>query len=350
VELELAAVRHVTKFVHLIEDHLSVVVAFILYTWQFPRFDTAPFLHLLGQAGSGKTRLLRVLNDLCYRSIPLSGGSSHSSLFRSVDLYRGTLCLDETDFSARNGEDFEIARALRGSFQKGFVYTRTQGGHDNWAPVSFDLFGPKVIAGLYPFSDIPLESRCVQIVMRSGVRPDLYPVSLPADYEEQCAGLREWLLSWRLKSHFEPLELLTLPGLDGRLQQVFGPLLSVLQSPKLRASLEAVAGRAQAELREARSESPDGAILAAMLRLSQQAGTLPARMYLQDIVREIPFSTNPVEGPTPTARMVSSFCQQFGLQPMKDRKGRWVLFDPAAHAQVLEQFALAAEGGEERAA
>jgi hypothetical protein len=87
-----------------------------------------------------------------------------------------------------------------------------------------------------------------------------------------------------------------------------------------------------------------------MLRLSQQAGTLPARMYLQDIVREIPFSTNPVEGPTPTARMVSSFCQQFGLQPMKDRKGRWVLFDPAAHAQVLEQFALAAEGGEERAA
>ena len=344
-ELEQAVVAHVSRFVHLNDDQMSVVAAFIPHTWQFPRFDTAPFLHLLGQGGSGKTRLLRVLRDLCYRSISVSGGSSHSSLFRSVDLYRGTLCLDETDFSARNGEDFEIARALRGSFQRGFVYTRTQGGHDNWAPVSFDLFGPKVIAGLHPFSDLPLESRCVQIVMRSGVRPDLYPVSLPADYEEQSAGLRGWLLGWRLKSYFEPLEARTLPDLDGRLQQVFGPLLSVLQSPKLRSSLEAVAGRAQAELREARSESPDGAILAAMVRLASQAGRLPAKIYLQGIVGEISLSLESAEGPAPTARIVSSFCQQLGMLPTKDGKGRWVLFDPAAHLPVLEQFGLAWEPG-----
>lgn len=337
-ELERTVLEHVRRYVHLSEPHEAAVVAFILYTWQFERFESAPALHLIAQPGSGKSRLLTVLGDLCYRGLPLDAGSSHSSLFRSVDRFRGTLCLDEADFSPRNREDFEIARALRSGFQKGIGFTRTEGGHDNWSPRHFNLFGPKVFAGLRPFSDLALESRCVPIVMRSGVSSDSYPVTLPSDYAGKCTGLRGWLLSWRLNSYFEPFEPRWNAGLDGRIQQVFGPLLSVLVSSKLRLLLEGMADRAQAELREARSESPDGAIFASMLLLASQAKCIPVRLYLQDIVANVPASADASERSGPSAKMVSSFCQQLGMQPTKDRKGRWVDFDPADHGSVLQQF------------
>jgi hypothetical protein len=77
--------------------------------------------------------------------------------------------------------------------------------------------------------------------------------------------------------------------------------------------------------------------LAAMVRLATQATELPARIYLQEVVRAISASVEPSEGPAPSARAVPAFCQQLGMRPTKDRQGRWVLFDPAVigHAKFL---------------
>jgi hypothetical protein len=87
-----------------------------------------------------------------------------------------------------------------------------------------------------------------------------------------------------------------------------------------------------------------------MVHLASQAVELPARIYLQNVVQAVSSPDELSAGPAPNARAVSAFCQQLGMQPTKDRLGRWVLFEPAAHAAVLEQFGLAPEGGEEQAA
>lgn len=97
--LESAVRAHISAFVWLSDDALAAAVAFVLCSWQANRFDTAPYLHLMGAPGSAKSRLLQVLADICYRGTRLGASSSRSSLFRVADIYRGTLALDESDLA-----------------------------------------------------------------------------------------------------------------------------------------------------------------------------------------------------------------------------------------------------------
>jgi hypothetical protein len=342
--LEEALREHIRRYVSLPDDDLAVVVAFVLCSWQSHRFETVPYLHVMGAPGSGKSRLLRVLADVCYRGIGLGASSSLSSLFRILDTFRGTLALDEADFQSNRAAHEEVLRVLREGFQRGTLLTRTEGGHENWTTRAFDVFGPKVIAGLKPFPDLALESRSVPIVMQLAVGPGRYPDRLPADYEQRAAELRNVLLGWRLKTYFEAVEVPELPGLEGRPKQVYGPLIAV-SSDESRVSLCEKAQRAQAELREERQDSEDGVVLAAMCELARgRSSEGPARIYLQDVVEHLGRSPKMGELPGIKAKDVAQVCRMLGLEPIKDGKGRYVNFNPTEHADALKVFGLG--GGE----
>ena len=73
------------------------MLTYVLLTWVYNRFSSIPYLRVIGDYGSGKTRLLQVLN-ICYKSIIASGNASEAPIFRLIDRYGGTLIIDEAEF------------------------------------------------------------------------------------------------------------------------------------------------------------------------------------------------------------------------------------------------------------
>jgi CheY-like chemotaxis protein len=70
----------------------------VLFSWIYDDFNELPYLRVIGDAGSGKTRFLLTVGSLCYKPIFASGASTVSPLFRALDIFRGTLLIDEGDF------------------------------------------------------------------------------------------------------------------------------------------------------------------------------------------------------------------------------------------------------------
>jgi energy-coupling factor transporter ATP-binding protein EcfA2 len=58
------------------------------------------YLRIIGDYGSGKSRLLKVLN-ICYKSIYTSGNASEAPIFRLMHKYGGTLIIDEDEPSVK---------------------------------------------------------------------------------------------------------------------------------------------------------------------------------------------------------------------------------------------------------
>lgn len=329
---------HLRSLVVLPNDLEPIIPHYILYTWVFDRFDSAPYLHFIGDLGTGKTQALRVVGDLCYRAFVVAGGSSAPSIFRGLDRYRGTLVLDESDFFQKNDDHQEIMRLLRTGFQRGQPLMRVEGGHENWEVRPFEVFGPKLIAGRQPFPDEALESRCIPVHMRVNASLEGIQAQLSPDYEKRAAALQDQLLQWRLDNFSKvDLELATAPTVEGRLRQVFGPIAAVAQDAEARRALEQVAERSQVELTESRQGSPEGKVLAVLLRIASERAERPVKVHCKELIDCVP------RAPTDAGRSkrVSAICRGFGLPVERDRDGAYVLFDQARAAHLLARYGLA---------
>jgi len=71
---------------------------YVLFSWIYDSFNEVPYLRLRGDYGSGKTRFLLTVGSLCYKPFFASGASTVSPIFHILDLFSGTLILDEADF------------------------------------------------------------------------------------------------------------------------------------------------------------------------------------------------------------------------------------------------------------
>jgi hypothetical protein len=67
----------------------------------YDAFNEFPYLRFRGDYGTGKSRALIVVGSLCYKAYFASGASTVAPIFHTLDLFRGTLILDEADFRFR---------------------------------------------------------------------------------------------------------------------------------------------------------------------------------------------------------------------------------------------------------
>jgi hypothetical protein len=250
-ESDTALVASIRAFIHRYIDLSPVfqelAVTYILLTWLYDRFNELPYLRVRGDAGSGKTRFLLVVGSLCYKPIFASGASTVSPLFRILDSFRGTLILDESDFRVSD-ERAEIVKILNNGNARGFPVLRSeQVDRKEFDPRAYAVFGPKLVATRGFFDDRALESRCLTEEMGQGrLRTDI-PINLPDIYQVEARHLRNQLLLFRFRHWHRdrPTEAFVDRGLEPRLNQIFTPLLAVLDDEDSRAQLRAFAGRMQ---------------------------------------------------------------------------------------------------------
>ncbi len=115
---------------------------YVLLSWVYDSFNVLPYLRALGDWGTGKSRFLTVVGNLCYKAIFASGATTPSPIFRMLQKYAGTLILDEADWRYSDANT-EIVKILNCGYSQGFPVLRSEGESNE--PKAFRVFGPKII-------------------------------------------------------------------------------------------------------------------------------------------------------------------------------------------------------------
>lgn len=240
-------IEEIREFIH---DYVDLSPLFerissyyVLFSWIYDDFKELPYLRVIGDAGSGKTRFLLTLGSLCYKPIFASGASTVSPIFRILHIFKGTLIIDEGDFRITD-EKAEIVKILNNGNAKGFPVLRSESiNGKEFSPKAYQVFGPKIVATRGFFEDKALESRCITEEMGQRRLRDDIPINLTDEHKERAERLRNKLLMFRFrnlgKRKVNP-ELVD-RTIEPRLNQVFVPLLSVIEDDNTRNDLKNIA-------------------------------------------------------------------------------------------------------------
>src|SRR6266550_3342807 len=246
---EEALLSEIQSFIHRYVDvsplFQKIASYYVLFSWVFDGFNELAYLRVRGDPGCGKTRFLLTVGSLCYKPIFASGASTVSPLFRILDAVRGTLIIDEGDFRFSD-ERAEIVKILNNGNAKGFPVLRSEASSKKeYTPTAYHVFGPKLVATRGFFQDRALESRCLTEEMgQFGLREDI-PINLPAAYKIEALHLRNKLLLFRFRNLHRraPRESLVDRTIEPRLNQIFVPLLSIIEDEGARRDLRELARR-----------------------------------------------------------------------------------------------------------
>jgi len=271
--------REIVAFIHRYLDvdsfYRKLAGYYVLFSWMYDSFQELPYLRALGDYGTGKTRFLVTIGSICYRPIFVAGATTTSPIFRLLSEFRGTLVLDEADFS--NSETTaDIIKILNIGYASDFDVQRAEKGLDGKFSVGFyEVFGPKVIATRKRFDDKALESRCLTKEMGSIIpRPEI-PISLPLDFKNDARRLRNKLLHYRLK-HWRPAIEVTNDDVDRfvepRLNQVTVGIKKLIRStdPALVQEIERFVREYQRQTIADRGMTLAAKVLQAILELSNE--------------------------------------------------------------------------------
>jgi len=215
---------------------------YVLFTWMYDCFNTIPYLRFRGDYGTGKSRARRVIGALCFRPMRASGAATVSPIFRMIDMWQGTLLVEEADYD-KSDYAAEIVKIYNQGYdrEQGIVL-RSGDKQTGFETEAYVCFGPKILAMRGDFKDEALTSRFLTKEMGGPtVRADI-PIEMPREFElEEAPRLRGALLRYRLE-HWRPFIELNYAALDmsiePRLNQIVLALYSLVDDVELLAELQ----------------------------------------------------------------------------------------------------------------
>lgn len=290
---ELELIESVRAFIHryvdLEPDFERIAAHYVLLSWIYDAFSELPYLRVRGDPGTGKTRFLTTIGSICYKPMLVSGASSVSPIFRMLDAFRGTLVIDESDFRFSD-ERAEFVKILNNGNGRGFPVLRCEQSAvtKEFNPRAYAVFGPKIIATRGPFEDRALESRCItHDTSSAGLRREI-PLNLPSEFHEEALALRNMLLMFRFKNLTKDRDLAARrdPRLEPRLNQVFAPLLSVVDDPATLDALKCVMAGHQSGIIADRGLDVEGAILEVVRELALPGKPTPSVRTITELFLE----------------------------------------------------------------
>jgi len=312
----------------------EIAAHYVLFTWIHDAFNELPYLRVRGDYGSGKSRFLLTVGSLCYKPMFTSGASTVSPIFRTIDAFRGTLVIDESDFR-ESDERAEMVKILNNGNAKGFPVLRCEvNQRKEFDPRAYAVFGPKLIATRRSFQDRALESRCLTEDMGQAKLRDDVPINLPGSFEGEALHLRNKLLSFRARNVGRERDLSNLVDQDvePRLRQIFAPLLSTIRDAATRRSVVALAREYQRELVADRGLDVEAQLLE-VLHTRWQAGR---SLSVKDITTAFAEEHGFEYGRRLTPKWIGSLLRRrLGLRPQKSH-GSFVL--PPSEYSKLERL------------
>jgi hypothetical protein len=231
-----------------------------------PAFDVAgagkfaPILPIRGPSQSGKNRLAFILRMLSYRPYFEMSTYRIPSLYRPLDLWQGTLVLDEADFANTN-EKSELIHFLN-CRATGTPLSR-QNPKNPKITDTFTNFGLTILTQRRPFDDNATESRAIPF--RSETAERRLPVIETDEMLKQGLELQNKLLYLRI-NHFRQVTINKQAWVntlnDHRLVASLLPLLALSNyEPSLKDTITDTAKEIEKAKTEEKATSMDGLII-----------------------------------------------------------------------------------------
>ncbi len=319
----------------------DVVTAWIFATWILELWVSVPYLHLIGPKKSGKTRLLEVLQALCYRGI-LSASTSESALYRCIEEYHPTLLIDESEIYNAEGRS-AVQNILNSGYRRGQVVMRTGRKEEGFTLELFEVFGFKALAGTGGFKDT-LESRSIRISMEKNIRP-------VEDYldMEKAVELRSMLLYWRFQrlgdlgdvSDVSTVSIRVSPPelafCDGRHKELFTPLVMV--SNHGRENIVSYAKDSYALMEDEESNTEEAQIVLALLDSYGliKNGFIPTASITDN------FNTGLSDSDKLTNRETGWIMKRLGFNSKRRKSTRGWIIDPYRMNRLCARYGLMME-------
>jgi hypothetical protein len=220
----------------------------------------APLLAMRGPSGHGKNRALSALRLNSYRPFYDQSTKRIPSLFRPLDLWRGTLCLDEADLG-KSDEASDVIHYLNCRVQ-GTPISR-QNPDAPTQSQAFYNFGLTIVTQRRPWQDDALENRTLPFLCERSQK-DLATTELD-EWLERGLDLQDRLLYLRL-SLWDSVKIdkaARIPGLkDHRLTASILPVLALRDfAPNMVSNLEGILKVLARRRQEVRAASSDGLVL-----------------------------------------------------------------------------------------
>ena len=336
---------HLKKYLDFDPFNISMLANYCMMTFAWDAWNAVPYLRFQGQPGTGKTRCLEVLKEICYRAVDLGVNPTPAGLFRSIDSVRGTFLIDEADYDG----DFqsELIKLLNSGYRKDGVHTLCGKTGEEWEPRTLSVGGPKIIANRHSFKDEALESRCITI---NTVYKKLDPriqTQFPKEYRDESLSLRNKLLKWRLDHLHSFSQCQTaLQDLDGRPRELSLPIFNCSPDTQFKSEFVQFMKRRSRHLEEA---NPVRVVMEAMAsvpnlmtlknvslqRLSSDAMCIGREQDIPDYVF--------------TPKKVAEIVRDLRLEISRRTPGRVVLINPVILKEQFEHFHIgdaASAGGD----
>jgi hypothetical protein len=109
--------------------------------------STTPYFYITSQGpGSGKTRLMEVLVEVCKGGRMFSGGTG-PAFFRLIEARRPTLFIDEVDTIYSGSKDEDLRQVLNGGYKRNGSIPRVDNSSDDGIR-DYGTFCPKILGGI----------------------------------------------------------------------------------------------------------------------------------------------------------------------------------------------------------
>ena len=254
-------------------SEFRLLVAISIGSWFLDRFDPvglsvagmgrfAPIVAIRGRSGSGKNRALNALRLVSYRPFFDLATVRVPSLYRPLDLLKGTLCLDECDVGGDERSDFTH-----------FINSRCYG-----TPISrqnpespkvsdvFASFGLSIITQRRAWGDDATENRTLPYYAEKSAKS--LPTSELDEWVERGLELQNKLL-WLRLCHWQDVHINKAARMKGvqdhRLTASILPVLA-LQSlaPRMVENLTEILLELERKRKQVRAASTDGVVVNAL--------------------------------------------------------------------------------------
>ena len=231
MDLHVSAREIIYKYCALPEDIEELAAFYVQMTWMSDLLTTVPYLRGLGDYGTGKTRFINVVGNMCWRPVFFTGGSSTASMFRTMDLFdQITLVMNEADFDKSDASNEKVS-IFNNGHEKGFYVMRVddmrdpESGIQMMLPRPFPVYGCKLVSQRFAFQDQATNSRFITWEATGGIAlPERIPMVIdPREFEREVMVVRRKMLKYRMDRFDPDMEIdykAGDPKLPGRLRQI----------------------------------------------------------------------------------------------------------------------------------
>ena len=256
-ELLLKIQSYLYKYIDVPKDYRIIASYYILLTYVYDNFSEIPYLRVIWDYWSWKSRLLKTIWSICYMPMITNWWTSLSAIFRMIQNFKWTLIIDEADMSFSDTNN-EMIKLFNNGYQKGNPIMRADW---EWFDVRcYEVFCPKIIGWRMEFRDKATESRCLTNIMKRSTRENI-PI-LDRIFYEETQELRNMLIKFRY-DYYDKIDFKNkyISWIEPRLNQIINPILSLVDNEEIEKLIIDNLKMKQIEIKEDRKNSLLWAVL-----------------------------------------------------------------------------------------